>query len=105
VRQYLPVSQLKNPVATTVATTWEAVPASTTVNHTATVAMTTTVSNLACKIKSSRKMLHYFVYGRRMKVSSQWQAGPNVSMDALKKYENIGINLCIKATVLKIYKL
>ena len=104
-RQYLPVSQLKNPVATTVATTWEAVPASTTVSHMATAAMTTTVSNLACKIKSSRKMLHYFVYGRRMKVSSQWQAGPNVSMDAWKKYENIDVNLCIKAAVLKIYKL
>ena len=67
-RQYLPVSQLKNPVAITVGTTWEAVLATTPVNTTATVAMTTTVSYKGFKIKSRRKMLHYFVYGRRMNV-------------------------------------
>ena len=49
VRHYLPVSQLNHPVATTVGTTWEAVPAPPPVNTMATVAMTTTVSNQACK--------------------------------------------------------
>ena len=99
-RQYLPVSQLKNPVAITVGTTWEAVLATTPVNTTANVAMTTTVSNLACKTKSSCKMLHYFVNGRCMNVSPQCQAGPNVR--CMKKYENIDVNLCIKAAVVKI---
>jgi hypothetical protein len=51
-----------------VGTTWEAVLATTPVNTTATVAMTTTVSYKGFKIKSRRKMLHYFVYGRRMNV-------------------------------------
>ena len=64
--QHIP--QLKNPAATTVGPTWEAVPVTTPVNTMATVAMTSTVSYKAYKIKSSRKMLHHFVYGGRMKV-------------------------------------
>ena len=55
-RQCLPVSQLKDPVATSVGPTREAVPVTTTVNTMATVAMTTYVSDKACKRKSSRKM-------------------------------------------------
>ena len=61
-RQCLPVSQLKDPAATTVGPTWEAVPATTPVDTMATVAMTTTVSYKACKIKSSCKMLHHLCF-------------------------------------------
>ena len=48
VRQYLPISLLKDPAATTVGPTWEAVPVTTPVNTMATVAMTSTVSYKAC---------------------------------------------------------
>lgn len=67
-RQYLPVSQLNPPVATTVGDTWEAVPAPPPADTMAPVAMTTTVSDKACKIENSCKILPYFVYGNCMKV-------------------------------------